>query len=117
MSASKDIAKKLKQLQPVRKGQSVLEVASSDRINAIQDIIMALIRGDNIVDGANVYKKSGDGYVILSSRNTGGFGAADACDVPDGDHDKKYVKVAQWNGDTLSWECEWKEVCYDTPPP
>jgi hypothetical protein len=61
----------LKSLTRVGRAQPVHEVASADRINAIQDAIRLLIRGENIVAGNNVLKKSSDGYVVLTGNPAG----------------------------------------------
>lgn len=65
--ASRSLNSLLQSLTRVGRGDAVQQVASADRINAIQDAIRLLIRGDNIQDGENVRKKSADGYVILST--------------------------------------------------
>lgn len=66
-SAQSSLGQLLKSLTPVGRGDSVYAVASADRINNIQNAIRLLVRGDNIVSGVNIRKKSSDGYVILSS--------------------------------------------------
>jgi hypothetical protein len=61
----------LRALTPVKPGDDVAEAAASGRINAIQELLRALVRGDNIIQGLNVRKQSQDGWVILSANPTG----------------------------------------------
>lgn len=74
------ISNLLSKLDPVKSGDSVFEVASSDRMNAIQELLKMLVRGENIVSGPNVFKKSQDGFVSLSAhpvvRGGGGGGGS-----------------------------------------
>lgn len=72
MAQSKNIVENLKKLEAVRKGQNVLGVASSERINAIQELLQALVRGDNVFTGVNLRKTLGPGYFILSGEAGGG---------------------------------------------
>ncbi len=69
-------------LTTVNPGDDVADVASAARINAIQAILKALIRGDNIMTGPNILKKSQDGWVILSGQPTGKKGGSDGPDHP-----------------------------------
>jgi hypothetical protein len=64
----------LSAMTPVKPGDDVADAASSARINAIQDAIRALMRGDNINTGPNIRKKSQDGWVILTGQPGGGNG-------------------------------------------
>lgn len=73
MSQDNSLVGNLKKLTQVRKGQNVLRVASSERVNAIQETLKALVRGDNVVAGENLRKKKGEGYFVLSG-NRGGRG-------------------------------------------
>ena len=73
MSQETGLTSNLKKLVAVRKGDNVRRVASSDRINAIQETLKALVRGDNVVAGENLRKKKGEGFFILSG-NRGGRG-------------------------------------------
>lgn len=63
----KSLAQILKSLENVGKADDVYSVASSERLNAIQDAIRLLARGDNIVSGGGVHRTAGDGYVVLRS--------------------------------------------------
>lgn len=74
MAQSKTIQENLKKISAVKKGQSVLGVASSERMNAIQELLQALVRGDNVVTGVNLRKTLGPGYFILSGEAGGGRG-------------------------------------------
>lgn len=64
----------LKSLTPIKGGDNIYKVITADRINNIQEALHLLTRGDNIISGVNVRKKSGDGYVSLSSNAGGGTG-------------------------------------------
>lgn len=64
---SSSLSQVLRSLTPVKRGDDVHVVASSERMNAIMAAIHLLTRGDNIVGGYNVRKTSGDGFVTLSA--------------------------------------------------
>lgn len=64
---SSSLSQVLRSLVPVKRGDDVHAVASAERMNAIQTAIHLLTRGDNIVGGYNIRKKSGDGFVCLSA--------------------------------------------------
>lgn len=74
MAKAKSLNQILKALTPVGKGDPVYGVASAERINNIQDAIMCITRGENIVSGVNLRKNSGDGYVVLSGLPDRGLG-------------------------------------------
>ncbi len=57
----------LRKLTPVKKGESVLSVANHDRMNAIQNVLRALARGDNIFSGDNTRLRKSEGVVTISS--------------------------------------------------
>lgn len=61
----------VKALTPVKAGDSVLTVASASRINAIQDIIKGLLRGDNLVAGVNMRKNAQSGIVVFTGTPAG----------------------------------------------
>lgn len=71
MAAFEDL---LKQLDHVDSGQHVCEVASSARMNAIQQIIRMLVMGENIMEGPNIRKDSSQGKLILSADPAGDSG-------------------------------------------
>lgn len=81
MPFAKSLNQVIKSLTPVRRGDSVYHVASAERINGIQDAIRLIVRGDNIVSGINIRKKSGDGYVIISGE-PGGRGGGGGVGFP-----------------------------------
>lgn len=62
----------LQKLTKVKKGQPVCDVASSERINAIQDLLRALARGDHIMSGDNTRLRRGEGFVTISADAGGG---------------------------------------------
>lgn len=80
--ASNSLNTVLKSLTRVGRGQPVHEVASADRINAIQDSIRLLVRGENIIAGNNVSLRRSDGYVIFTGNPAPGIGGGVAPDVP-----------------------------------
>jgi hypothetical protein len=57
----------LSKLTSVRKGDSIRKVASSERMNAIQESLRILARGDNIQIGENLRKKTFTNSVMLSA--------------------------------------------------
>lgn len=62
----------------VKKGDSPESACRSDRMNAIMDAIVSLARGENIIDGNNIRKRVGGGFVILSGdRDSGRRGGGD----------------------------------------
>lgn len=82
MAVNKSLNQILKSLTPVYKGQSVYSVASSDRINSIQTAIHLLTRGDNIVSGPNILKKSGEAYCVLSAQIRNQIAAGETQELP-----------------------------------
>lgn len=73
-----DFSKQLSTLSEVRSGQSFESVVTAARINAIQSLLRALVRGDNITSGMSIRKTDmGNGGVILSSTATGSGGGGD----------------------------------------
>jgi hypothetical protein len=73
------LADLLKKLVPVKKGDDVRRVASHERINALQDSIRAIARGENVVSGENIRKKLGENFFILSAQRQrpGGGGVSE----------------------------------------
>jgi hypothetical protein len=69
----------LSKLTPVKKGDSIRKVASSERMNAIQASIFALSKGDNVIAGDNLRKKTFTNSVMLSA-DSGGRGGGAAVD-------------------------------------
>lgn len=69
-------------LTPVKPGDDVADVASAKRMNAIQDAIRALTRGDNINSGPNIRKFTQDGFVLLSGQPGGGQGGSGIIKTP-----------------------------------
>lgn len=69
----------LKAMSPVNSGDSVFEVASAARMNAIMEVIRMLILGENVMEGPNIRKDSSGGKLILSAdpsgRDLGGISA------------------------------------------
>lgn len=69
----------LRELKTVKPGDDVSDVACAARMNAIQESIKCLVRGDNINSGPNILKKTQGGFVTLSGspggRRGGGGGA------------------------------------------
>lgn len=79
MSKERSITGNLKKLTAVKKGDSVLQVASAERINAIQETLKAMARGENVVAGVNIRKTLGEGFFILSGQRGGrGGGGGEA---------------------------------------
>ena len=63
-----DIQTHLRKLGRINKGDDVRSVARSDRINAMQELIKSMLRGDNIVTDRNVIKKrSSEGLMALTT--------------------------------------------------
>jgi hypothetical protein len=79
--ASSSLNTLLKSLTRVGRSESVYNVANADRINAIQDAIRLLVRGENIIAGSNVLKRSSDGYVVLTGMAGGGRRGGAVSDV------------------------------------
>jgi hypothetical protein len=71
----------LRELKDVKAGDDVADVASSTRINAIQEAIRCLVRGDNINTGPNVLKKTQAGFVTLSGQPSGRRGGGRPIDL------------------------------------
>jgi hypothetical protein len=67
----------LDKLIPVKKGDSTRKVASSERVNAIQEAIKAMARGDHIRTGKNLRRKTGSGFVMLTADDQGGGGGGE----------------------------------------
>lgn len=62
-------------LTPVERGQDIRSVANSDRINAIQDILISLWQGDNISVGkGGLVSRAGVGGVNLKFKGGSGKG-------------------------------------------
>lgn len=61
----------LKELSPVHSGDSVFEVASAARMNAIMEAIHMLVMGENVMEGPNIRKDSSSGKLILSADPVG----------------------------------------------
>lgn len=80
----RDINGALKSLKRLKKGDRVASAASSDRLNAIQDIIRALVRGDNVVtDGKTIRKQTSEGHFVLTGNNTArAFGGTGEVEFP-----------------------------------
>jgi hypothetical protein len=62
----------LKELVDVKPGDDVADVASAKRINAIQTTLRWLVSGGNISTGPGMRKRTGTGWVTLTSAATGG---------------------------------------------
>lgn len=80
-SGGGNLSEWLSDLTAVKKGDKFEDVANHKRINSIQNLLRALVRGDNIISGMNVRKKSQNGWVILSS-NAGGDGFPNVTTTP-----------------------------------
>lgn len=65
----------LRELTQVKQGESMRDTLTAARINAVQDILRGLVKGDNIQSGLNVKKRSVGGGVMLSSNAAGGAAA------------------------------------------
>lgn len=61
------ISQILAKLTPVQKGMNLRKALTAERIQALQDAIFALSKGENIVSGANIRRKCGSGWVMLSA--------------------------------------------------
>lgn len=67
MAVQRNLQSLLKSFRPVGKAENVHSVASSDRINALQDAVKFLARGDHINTGSNIRKRVGqDGFLMLT---------------------------------------------------
>jgi hypothetical protein len=77
-----EISEALRALTPVGKDQHLLDVVTASRMNAIQTILKALARGEHIVTGPNLFKKSQDGFVTLTALPVGGGGGGASVDMP-----------------------------------
>jgi hypothetical protein len=51
----------------VRSGADIFEIVTAKRMNAIQDSIKGLVRGDNCNTGPGIRKRIGDGWFTLSA--------------------------------------------------
>lgn len=72
---------KLHELTEVKPDDDLLDVLTADRINAIQDALRAIARGENIGRGIGVRKTNvGDGYILHADPKAGG--AADQTSYP-----------------------------------
>ncbi len=58
----------ISRLKRVKPGQPLQDAVTSDLLNAMMETLEALVRGDNVVSGANVRKQSGPGFVMLSAK-------------------------------------------------
>lgn len=54
-------------LTPIEKGMLLEDVVTSERMQAMQDLLLALTRGDNLMKGHNIRKRSGPDWVMLSA--------------------------------------------------
>lgn len=92
----------LGRLTPVAKGADVREVVSEERINAMQDLICALWRGDNIRDEPGMYIGRSVGGVGLRFRQRRGRrgGGSGLCQLGsytvDPDDTGKVVLIPGW---------------------
>lgn len=67
-------------LSPVESGQDIRSVASADRINAIQDLLLSLWQGDNIKVGrGGLVSRGGDGGINLSFKGGRGRSSSQKC--------------------------------------
>lgn len=124
-------------LTPVERGQDIRSVANSDRINAIQDILISLWQGDNISVGkGGLVSRAGMGGVNLKFKGgKGSSGAAQNCqpfkplivdkqdystnpDLPPDYHvSLEYGTVngmvnPQWNGETSITQAQYDDILY-----
>lgn len=63
-----EITQLLNELTPVQAGDNVLSVARASRINAMQDLLRAIARGDNIIEGKGIRISTEPGGVIIEGR-------------------------------------------------
>ena len=56
----------LQKLTPLKKGDKIREACSSERMNAISELLWGLARGENIKTAGNVHKRKMSASVILS---------------------------------------------------
>jgi hypothetical protein len=71
-----DILSELKKLSPVSAGDSLTKVNSAERWNAVLNLLTGLAQGSNLRSGANVRKKSGPSWVMLSANEGGASSSA-----------------------------------------
>lgn len=97
MPIGKTLQAILKSLSPIYKGDNVHGVASSERLNAIQDAIRLISRGDHINAGVGIRKRVGhDGSIMLTVDKERTFPkAAEVIETP-----FKVVKVPKAPTDT-----------------
>ena len=70
-----DLARLLTSMTPVKAGDDLYAVVTAARINAIQEAIKGLMRGDNLANGPGILiNKIGSGQISLSSTAKGGGG-------------------------------------------
>ncbi len=70
-------------LSPVKAGMAMRDALTAARINAIQEAIFALVRGDNVHKGAGTLKRSGpDGFSISATGSGSGGGGSSAAPHP-----------------------------------
>lgn len=67
-----DINQAISKLTPVQRGMNLRKALSAERIQALQDAIISLARGDNVRTGPNILKKSGATWVSLTGAKGGG---------------------------------------------
>lgn len=73
-----DIRNHLQRLGRINKGDDPRTVASSDRINAMQEIIKSMLRGDHVSTNRNhLRKRTGDGLFQLTSARAPRFASQD----------------------------------------
>jgi len=77
-----DINDAIKELTIVKPGQDVSEVASAARMNAIQTMLIYIASGGHINTGPGMRKRTGTGWVTLSSDAKGGRKAVAADEFP-----------------------------------
>lgn len=66
----------LSKLTRVTVGQNLLEILTADRINAIQDNILGLYRGENLQSGTHIRLKTSPAGVVISADRGGGSSQA-----------------------------------------
>ncbi len=65
------IASNLAKLTAVTSSMQLLDVVTSERINAIQEILKDLVTGENIRSGENIRRTSGPGWFMISANPKG----------------------------------------------
>lgn len=93
-------------LQPVAKGQDLLDAITSARINTIQEVLKQLWAGENLQNGKNINISRGDGVVSISATASGTGGSLPSTTTADLFLVSKADGTTRWAALQATAECQ-----------